>query len=163
MTRADIGDHIHVCRRGREVSKIASIRKINWDSFQPNFFMVMSPGALDGMPTTYISSLRIEEPQQAVLVTLVRSHPSISVIDIDAILQQLRGIIEKASLPYRRCSFSRWRPVLPCCLRRCSRRSTSDVSKARCCGRLARANAPSLRASWPSLPHWVRRPVFSPP
>jgi putative ABC transport system permease protein len=60
--------------------------------------MVMSPGALDGMPTTYISSLRIEEAQQSVLVSLVRAHPSISVIDIDAILQQVRGIIDKASL-----------------------------------------------------------------
>ena len=32
------------------------------------------------------------------LVDLVRAHPSISVIDLDAILQQVRGIIEKASL-----------------------------------------------------------------
>jgi putative ABC transport system permease protein len=32
------------------------------------------------------------------LVKLVRTHPSISVIDLDSILQQIRGIIEKASL-----------------------------------------------------------------
>jgi putative ABC transport system permease protein len=50
------------------------------------------------MPTTYIASLRIEKEQQSVLVKLVRTHPSISVIDLDSILQQVRGIIEKASL-----------------------------------------------------------------
>jgi len=94
-----IGDKLVWVVAGQELEvEIANSRRVNWDSFQPNFFMVMSPGALDNMPTTYISSLRIEKPHQPVLVTLVRSHPSISVIDIDAILQQVRGIIEKASL-----------------------------------------------------------------
>jgi putative ABC transport system permease protein len=94
-----VGDKMTFAIAGRELEvTIASIRKINWDSFQPNFFMVFSPGALDGMPTTYISSLRIEKEQQPVLIKLVRAHPSISVIDLDSILQQIRGIIEKASL-----------------------------------------------------------------
>jgi len=94
-----VGDKMVFVIAGRELEvTIASLRKINWDSFQPNFFMVFSPGALVGMPTTYISSLRIEKQQQAVLVKLVRAHPSISVIDLDSILQQVRGIIEKASL-----------------------------------------------------------------
>ena len=94
-----IGDRIGFFVAGQDVeAEITSIRKVNWDSFQPNFFIVLSPGALQGMPTTYISSMRIEETQQAMLIDLVRSYPSISVIDLDAILQQVRGIIEKASL-----------------------------------------------------------------
>jgi putative ABC transport system permease protein len=94
-----VGDRMTFLIAGQELDvTIASLRKVNWDSFQPNFFMVFSPGALSGMPTTYISSLRIEKEQQAVLVKLVRAHPSISVIDLDSILQQVRGIIEKASL-----------------------------------------------------------------
>jgi len=98
-TGLTVGDRMTFVIAGRELeATIASIRKINWDSFQPNFFMVFSPGALDGSPTTYISSLRLEKEQQPVLVKLVRAHPSISVIDIDSILQQIRGIVEKASL-----------------------------------------------------------------
>ena len=94
-----VGDRMTFTIAGQELEvTVASTRKVNWDSFQPNFFMVFSPGALDGMPTTYISSLRIEQEQQPVLVKLVRTHPSISVIDLDSILQQVRGIIEKASL-----------------------------------------------------------------
>jgi len=94
-----VGDRMTFMVAGQELEvTVASTRKVNWDSFQPNFFMVFSPGALDGMPTTYISSLRIEPQQQSVLVKLVRTHPSISVIDLDAILQQVRDIIEKASL-----------------------------------------------------------------
>jgi putative ABC transport system permease protein len=98
-TGLTIGDRMTFVIAGRELkATIASIRKINWDSFQPNFFMVFSPGALDGMPTTYISALRLEREQQPVLITLIRTHPSISVIDLDSILQQIRGIVEKASM-----------------------------------------------------------------
>jgi putative ABC transport system permease protein len=98
-TGLTIGDRMTFIVAGREVdATIGSVRKINWDSFQPNFFMVFSPGALDGLPTTYIASLRLEKQQQPVLVTLVRTHPSISVIDLDSILQQIRGIVQKASL-----------------------------------------------------------------
>ena len=94
-----IGDRLEFLVAGREIeAEIASVRKVNWDSFQPNFFIVFSPGALDNMPTTYIASLRLEKEQQPVLVRLVRTHPSISVIDLDSILQQIRGIIQKASL-----------------------------------------------------------------
>lgn len=94
-----IGDRLTFFVAGQEVeAQIASVRKINWDSFQPNFFIVLSPGALDGMPTTYISSMKIEQDQQNMLVDLVRAYPSISVIDLGAILEQVRGIIEKASL-----------------------------------------------------------------
>ena len=94
-----IGDKLKFFVAGREVeAEIASIRKVNWDSFQPNFFIVLSPGALDGLPTTYIASMRIEEAKQPMLIELMRKHPSISVIDLGAILEQVRGIIEKASL-----------------------------------------------------------------
>lgn len=94
-----VGDRMTFRIAGRDLeATIASIRKINWDSFQPNFFFVFSPGALDKLPTTYIASLRLDEEQRSVLVKLVRTHPSISVIDLDSILQQIRGIVEKASL-----------------------------------------------------------------
>lgn len=98
-TGLKIGDQLTFFVAGREVEvELASTRKIDWNSFQPNFFFVLSPGALDGMPTTYIASMRIADDKQAMLVSLVRSHPSISVIDLGAILEQVRGIIDKASL-----------------------------------------------------------------
>ena len=94
-----VGDVLSFFVAGREIeATIASVRTVNWDSFQPNFFIVLSPGALDGMPTTYISSMRVEQEKKPMLIDLMRRHPSISVIDLGAILQQVRGIIEKASV-----------------------------------------------------------------
>jgi len=98
-TGLSIGDRLTFQIAGRELEvEITSLREVNWDSFQPNFFIVLSPGAIEDLPATYIASLRVEDEQQPALVQLVRSHPSVSVIDLDSILQQVRGIIEKASL-----------------------------------------------------------------
>ncbi len=94
-----IGDVLSFTVAGRDVeATIASIRKVNWNSFRPNFFVLLSPGALDGLPATYISSLRLDPGQQQALVPLARKHPTVSAIDLGVILEQVRGIVEKASL-----------------------------------------------------------------
>lgn len=94
-----LGDQLTFLIAGQEVElTISSLRKINWDSFQPNFFMLLSPGALDGYPSTYVASLKIDESQSEVLLTMVRTHPTVSIIDLGAILEQVKGIIDKASL-----------------------------------------------------------------
>ncbi len=94
-----IGDQLNFLIAGREIElTISSLRRINWDSFQPNFFMLLSPGALDGYPSTYVASLKVEESEKDVLLTMVRAHPTVSTIDMDAILEQIQSIIDKASL-----------------------------------------------------------------
>ncbi len=94
-----LGDTLRFLVAGQEVeARITSLRSINWDSFRPNFFLLLSPGALDGFPTTYVSSLRLEKEHENVLLTLVRAHPSVSVIDLGSILAQVRSIIDQASL-----------------------------------------------------------------
>ncbi len=94
-----LGDNFTFLVAGQELEvTVASLRRINWDSFQPNFFMVLSPGALDDFPKSYIASLRVPEDAAGVLLTLVRAHPTISVIDLGSILEQVTGIINKASL-----------------------------------------------------------------
>jgi putative ABC transport system permease protein len=98
-TGLGIGDVLEFEIAGQQLeARIASVRRINWDSFMPNFFLVLSPGALDEYPATFIASMRVEDDQKTALVDLVREHPTISVIDLDSILQQVRSIIEKASL-----------------------------------------------------------------
>jgi putative ABC transport system permease protein len=98
-TGLGIGDVLQFEVAGQTLdAEIASVRRINWDSFMPNFFLVLSPGALDEYPATFIASMRVAEEDKGSLVDLVRAHPTISVIDLDSILQQVRGIIEKATM-----------------------------------------------------------------
>jgi putative ABC transport system permease protein len=77
---------------------VASIRKIRWDSFRPNFFLVFPPKLLDGAAGTYMTSIYLTEKQRPSLVDLVRQFPTVSVFDVDAILKQIRDIMDRASL-----------------------------------------------------------------
>jgi putative ABC transport system permease protein len=77
---------------------VASVRKIRWDSFRPNFFLVFPPGLLDGAAGTYMTSVFLTPAQRPALADLVRAFPTISVLDVDAILKQIRDIMDRASL-----------------------------------------------------------------
>jgi putative ABC transport system permease protein len=77
---------------------VASIRKIRWDSFRPNFFLVFPPNLLDGAAGTYMTSVFLTPAQRPALAELVRQFPTVSVFDVDAILKQIREIMDRASL-----------------------------------------------------------------
>jgi putative ABC transport system permease protein len=78
--------------------EVVSIRKIRWDSFRPNFFLVFPPRLLDGAAGTYMTSIYLTPAQRPALADLVRQFPTISVFDVDAILKQIRDIMDRASL-----------------------------------------------------------------
>ncbi len=80
------------------VVKVASFRKIRWDSFRPNFFLVFPPKLLDGAAGTYMTSLYLTPAQRPQLADLVRQFPTVSVFDVDALLRQIRDIIDRAAL-----------------------------------------------------------------
>lgn len=81
----------------RIVAKVTSLREVQWDGFRPNFFVVMSPGVLDGAAGTYMTSVYLAPEQRKLLAPLVRRFPSVSVFDVEAVLAQVRQIIDRAS------------------------------------------------------------------
>lgn len=78
--------------------KVTSLREVQWDSFNPNFFMVFPPGLLEGYPLTYISSIYVDRSLRGDVLELVRSYPSVTVIDIEAAIEQVRDVMDQASL-----------------------------------------------------------------
>ncbi len=79
-------------------AEIASLREVQWDNFRPNFFLVFSPGALDGMIGTWLTAVHLDEAQRRELVALVRQFPSVSIFDLEAILTQVRQVGDQGSL-----------------------------------------------------------------
>ena len=71
---------------------------MRWDTFKPNFFVVFSPGVLETATGTLITSVHVEPQQRPVLVDLVRQFPEVTIIDIEALLAQVRDVMTKASL-----------------------------------------------------------------
>jgi putative ABC transport system permease protein len=94
-----IGDALTYDIAGEIVdAKVTSFREVQWDSFRPNFFMVFSPGTLDDTAGTYITSVHIAQDQRRMLLDFSRQFPEVTAIDLDAILTQVRGVMDKASL-----------------------------------------------------------------
>jgi putative ABC transport system permease protein len=95
----ELGDRLAFDVAGETIeAEILSFREVEWDSFRPNFFLVFSPGTLDGLAGTWLTSMKLDLEQRKMLADVVRRFPSVSVFDIDAILAQVRDVIDRASL-----------------------------------------------------------------
>jgi putative ABC transport system permease protein len=95
----ELGDTLSFDIAGEPLTvRVASIRKVRWDSFRPNFFLVFPPGLLEGAAGTYMTSVYLTPEQRPALVDLVRRFPTLTVFDVDAILRQIRAIIDRATL-----------------------------------------------------------------
>jgi putative ABC transport system permease protein len=79
-------------------ARLVNLRRVDWDSMRPNFFILLSPGALDGFPATYLTSFRLEQARKPFLNRLLRRFPTVTVIEIDAVLEQVQRIIERVTL-----------------------------------------------------------------
>lgn len=78
-------------------ARVASLRKVQWDGFRPNFFVLVSPGSLEGAAGTYMTSVHLDAQQRRSLPEWVRRFPGVSVFDVDAVLTQVRQVAERAS------------------------------------------------------------------
>lgn len=77
---------------------VSSLREVNWDSFQPNFYMIFEPGTLQDMPATYMTSFHLPPGKDRELVELARAFPSVTLLQVEALLAQLRSILAQVSL-----------------------------------------------------------------
>jgi putative ABC transport system permease protein len=94
-----MGDEISFDIAGEPVSAtVTSFRTVEWDTFRPNFFMVFSKAALEGYPASYITALYAGAEDDKKIIELMRQFPSVTVIDLDASLAQVRDVMDKASL-----------------------------------------------------------------
>ena len=71
---------------------------MKWDNFQPNFFMVFQPGTLTDLPVTYLTSFYLPASQERDLIELARAFPTVTLLPVDALLSQLRSILDQVTL-----------------------------------------------------------------
>jgi putative ABC transport system permease protein len=80
-------------------AKITSLRKVEWDSFRPNFFTLFAPGVLESMPQTFLGAVRVPGGSQssAWLSSLVQQYPNVLAIDVGEIIRQIQTIMEQVA------------------------------------------------------------------
>ncbi len=78
--------------------KITSIREVHWDSFRPNFFVIFAEPAFEKVAVTYLSSFFIPKSKSSAVENLLREYPTVSMIPVDKVLNQVRELIAQAGL-----------------------------------------------------------------
>ena len=77
--------------------QVTSLRELEWDNFEVNFFVVTTPDLLARSPATYITSFHLPPDETALMNELVRSFPSVTLIDVDALMRQVRQVMERVA------------------------------------------------------------------
>ncbi|MCP5143581.1 MAG: ABC transporter permease [Gammaproteobacteria bacterium] len=79
-------------------STITNLRDVDWDSFNVNFFAIGSPGTFDSQPATFITAFHAAADNRSWLPELLATFPSVTLIDVDAVMRQVRGIMDRVTL-----------------------------------------------------------------
>ena len=77
---------------------ISNLRSVDWDTFKVNFFTVLPPGVLEDRLASWVTSVYLNAEQRQQLGKLVREFSNVTLIDIETIMQRVRGIIDRVSL-----------------------------------------------------------------
>ncbi|MFO1254393.1 MAG: FtsX-like permease family protein [Sphingomonadaceae bacterium] len=96
-----IGDKLTIGLLGVERSaRIASLRRIDWDSMGFNYVLVFSPNAIADAPHNLAATINLPPGTQrgTLLRALVRAFPSSSVIEVGGVLTQARDLLRQVSL-----------------------------------------------------------------
>ncbi|WLP45276.1 putative ABC transporter permease subunit YbbP [Raoultella ornithinolytica] len=75
---------------------VTSVRKVDWESLRPNFFFIFPPNALDEQPQSWLTSFRWDNGN-TLLTQLNREFPTVSLLDIGAILRQVGQVLTQVS------------------------------------------------------------------
>ncbi len=78
-------------------AEVASMRTVDWETMQPNFFIVFSSAALRNVPATYMTSFYLPAGQKTFLNRLLAEFPTVTVIEIDAIVEQVQRIVDRVT------------------------------------------------------------------
>ena len=83
--------------------RVKNFRKVRWNSFQPNFFLLFQNGVLNDAPKTHLAAIsQVPMAQRQQLKnSIVDQFPNISVIDVTQMANTLLDISNKLSLSIR--------------------------------------------------------------
>lgn len=94
-----LGDTLGFRAAGQEFeATVSSLREVDWASMSPNFFMMFSEDVMQALPNSYITSFHVPEGKQTELTRLIRDYPSVNVLDMHLLLEQLQTVLLQITL-----------------------------------------------------------------
>ena len=94
-----LGDRLTFSAGGVEFSAVvSSLREVDWGAMTPNFYMMFSPDVLAALPASYLTSFYVPTDKQALLTELIRAYPGITMLDMQAVIAQIQGVLQQVTL-----------------------------------------------------------------
>ncbi|TAL73161.1 MAG: FtsX-like permease family protein [Rhodanobacter sp.] len=84
--RFDVGE-------GSLDATVTSFRDVDWSSFRVNFFLLLDPRHAVRLPHTWLASFHLDRGHAPAMARLARDYPNLSLVDVDDVLDRIRGII----------------------------------------------------------------------
>jgi len=95
-----VGDEIEFDVQGVAIlTKVTSLRTVEWRRLEPNFFVVFPAGVLEAAPKFYVVAVRAADPAASAHLqqVVVRDFPNVSAIDLTLLLETFDGIFSKVA------------------------------------------------------------------
>jgi len=98
-----LGDTLTFDVQGVPVTaRVTSLRKVDWRSLGANFFVIFSPGALEGAPATYLATARVPAEGEAALQSaVVGAFPNVTVVPVREVLERMAALVDQIALAVR--------------------------------------------------------------
>lgn len=80
------------------VAKITSIRKVDWGSMKPNFYILFSQNIVDQLPLNYLTSFYVPPELSVSLTSIIRNYPGITLLDMSQVLIQVQTLLAQVTL-----------------------------------------------------------------
>jgi len=97
-TGIGVGDELLLDVAGAEFSaRVTNLRMVEWDSMEPNFFILFAPGVLEEFAATWMTSFYLPPENKRFLNRLLAEFPTVSVIEVDEIIAQIQSIVRRVT------------------------------------------------------------------
>lgn len=100
----DLGDEIVWDVQGVPITtRVGSLREVEWARFEPNFFVVFSPGTLETAPQSFVTLTRIDHPAERGRFQrqLAERFANVSTLDLSLLQEALEKLVERVALAIR--------------------------------------------------------------
>ncbi|MDC0362033.1 ABC transporter permease [Halioglobus sp.] len=78
-------------------ARVSSLRQLDWQSMQPNFYLVFPPALLTEFPATFMTSFHLARSEKRFLNEFIRQFPTVTVVEMDEVIEQIRTIINQVT------------------------------------------------------------------
>jgi len=95
----NLGDQLTFDVAGQQVTaKISSLRKVDWGSMKPNFYILFSNDIIEQLPLNYLTSFYVPPEQSHKLTQIIRDYPGITLLDMSQVLIQIQGLLNQVTM-----------------------------------------------------------------